>query len=213
MDDDQAPVALTLPKRLRTTSKKVTTQVFTSTVQSHWVDRPACEQPSQPAPAESGIETLNYDRHSKSFSERAAASIRSSLVTLRSPLLFQWRQPIPVFPDQPRKLPRAPETRNENFRLGERAEKPAEIVFVGPVWDPHLVAGEKSERGADAMNRWPVIESLKKIPAELVLHSSSNRDHNVPRAVLPGDLQQRFVSDRPSVFWCNEDVFLRNRDT
>ena len=109
--------------------------------------------------------------------------------------------------------PAPPETRNENFRLGERAEKPAEVVFVGPVWDPNLVAGEKSKRGADAMNRWPVIESLKKISAELVLHPSSNRDHDVPRAVLPGDLQQRFVSDRPSVFWRDEDVSLRNGDT
>jgi len=63
------------------------------------------------------------------------------------------------------------------------------------------------------MNRWPVFESLKKILAELVLYPSSNRNHNVPRAVLTGDPQQCFVSDRPSVFWCDEDVFLRNRNT
>ena len=58
-------------------------------------------------------------------------------------LFFHWRQLLPPVEDQPRKRPRAPEARDEHARLGDGAEKPAEIIFVGPIGDAHLVAGEK----------------------------------------------------------------------
>ena len=62
------------------------------------------------------------------------------------------------------------------------------------------------------MNRWPVIESLKKIPPELVLNPSSNRDHNVPRAVLPGELEERFVCTGCPYFGATK-MFSQKRDT
>ena len=58
-------------------------------------------------------------------------------------LRAQWRQPIPIFPDQPWQPARAPEPWDENLRLRERAEEPSEIIFVRPIRNPHLVAGDK----------------------------------------------------------------------
>ena len=85
---------------------------------------------------------------------------------------------------------RAPEARDEDARLSDGAEEPADVIFVGPIGDADLVAGEKTERGADAMDRRPVIEMLEQIVAELVLHPAADRDHDMLRALSPNEREE-----------------------
>src|ERR1700744_2789806 len=47
---------------------------------------------------------------------------------------------------------------DEALRLGERAEEPAEIKFVSPNGNVDLVAGEKGDRGTDAVNSGAIAE-------------------------------------------------------
>jgi hypothetical protein len=144
--------------------------------------------------------------------ERVGNFLALCLSLSQSRSLHDRRQPIAISGDQPRQFPRAPKARHEELRLGERAEKPADEIFVGPIGDARLVAREKAERRADAVDSRPMIEPVEKISAKLVLDPSPNCDHDVPRAVLPNDLQQRFVCDGSSVLRRDVDVVFDRRD-
>jgi hypothetical protein len=73
---------------------------------------------------------------------------------------------------------------NETFRLGERAEEPAEIELVGPDGDVNLIAGEEGDGGADAVNRGTVVERAFEIDAEAFLRAAAYGDNDVLRAEL-----------------------------
>ena len=124
---------------------------------------------------------------------------------------FQRRQLIAPVKDEPREAARAPETRDKNPRLGDGAKKPADVIFVGPIGDANLVAGEEAERSSDAMDRGPVIESLEQVAAELVLDAAADRDDDVFRADLPDEREKGFVFNRAPVLGRNVD--LRNSES
>ena len=53
---------------------------------------------------------------------------------------------------QPRQLQRAQIARNEDTRLAQQTQKPAEIKTVDPGGNLHLLANQETKRGANAMN-------------------------------------------------------------
>src|SRR6266480_3056045 len=125
----------------------------------------------------------------------------NSLPLMRMQELCQRRQPIAVLPDKPRELSRTPEAGDENARLGEQSEQPANVRTIGPAGDPHLIAGQKAEGGSDTMDRGTIIELFQQIEADLVLRSAANRNDNVPRVASPNEAEQRLVLHLDAVFW------------
>src|SRR5260370_24744839 len=70
---------------------------------------------------------------------------------------------------------------NENARLGEKTEQPTEIETIRPIGNRNLIAGEKSERGADAVNRRPIIQMIAQIMTELFLGPAADGNNDVLR--------------------------------
>jgi hypothetical protein len=79
---------------------------------------------------------------------------------------------------------RIPKSRNEIARLREQSQKPAEIKSVGPIGNRLLIASQKPERPADAMDRWSIGQPLSQEMAKLFLRSPADADDDVLRLVM-----------------------------
>ena len=79
---------------------------------------------------------------------------------------------------------RIPESRDEIARLREQSQKPSEIKAVGPIGYRLLIASQKSERPAGAMDRWSIGHALSQEMAKLFLRSPADADDDVLRLVM-----------------------------
>src|SRR5207247_1579506 len=109
--------------------------------------------------------------------------------------------------NKPRQFVRAPESRNKNARLCKQAKKPAEVKTVSPARNLDLIAGEKSKRRADAMNRWRVIEIPFEKKAQLVLSAAADGDGDMTRSSLTHEIEQCFIFNHPTVFRSDINIF------
>ena len=71
-------------------------------------------------------------------------------------------------------MPGVPITGKESLGIGHGAVEPTQSQTVGPDWDPNLIAAEKGNSGADAMNCRPVAQMLLQIQAEPLLRSPAH---------------------------------------
>jgi len=65
------------------------------------------------------------------------------------------------------------------MRLRNQTQEPPEIILVGTVWNRDLVASEKSERSANAIDRRPVRQMVAQEISELLLRTAANSYDNV----------------------------------
>ena len=68
---------------------------------------------------------------------------------------------------------------NVAFRFGDGTEEPAEVELVGPDGDVDLIAGEKGDGGADAVNGRTVVERAFEVEAETFLGAAADGDDDV----------------------------------
>src|SRR5882724_5591561 len=102
----------------------------------------------------------------------------------RELLTSGYRQLLTVFPNQPRQPQSTHQPWNERRRLRKQSKEPAEIKPVRPVGYCGLVAGDKSERRADAMDRGSIRQIFAQIISELFLCAAANRNDDVCRTIL-----------------------------
>src|SRR6266478_7494163 len=86
----------------------------------------------------------------------------------------QGRQFFAVAKNEPRQPERAQIARGEDARLAKQSQQPSEIKAIGPHWDRRLIAGEKGERGADAMNRRTRAQIFFQKQTEFFLNPATN---------------------------------------
>ena len=84
---------------------------------------------------------------------------------------------------------------DETRWLGQRAEQPAEIEFVGPDGDVDLITGEEGDGCPDAVDCGTVVERTFEVEAEAFLRSAAEGDDNVLRAEAIETFEQRGVGD------------------
>src|SRR5438309_8517857 len=80
--------------------------------------------------------------------------------------------------------------KSEHVWLTEQAQEPAEITAIGPHRNRRLIAGEKRERGPDAVNGRLIIQMIAQIISEILLLSAANSDNNVSRFTCMDLIQQ-----------------------
>jgi len=108
-----------------------------------WWDYPTNRDPVN---CDSGIVRLNLVQGNPA---RVISEISGRFLAWR-------RQILSVAKNEPWQFESARKARDENARLRTKAEQPAEIKAISPIWNCDLVAGEKSKRSADAMDRRPI---------------------------------------------------------
>src|SRR5260221_1055006 len=106
------------------------------------------------------------------------------------------REPVAETPEQRDQLARVPVARNERRRRAQAAKQPPEEESVGPSRNADLVAVEKTDRGAGAVDRRAIRSVALEAKPEPLLHVAADRHDDVRR--LPGidDLQQRRIDNR-----------------
>src|SRR5439155_25004793 len=82
------------------------------------------------------------------------------------PLCFSKRRKVvPVSQHHPWQLTNNPKTGNENTRLSKQANEPTEIDSISPFRNCDLVASQKPEGCADAMDGRTIVEVLFQVTA------------------------------------------------
>ena len=109
------------------------------------------------------------------------------------------RQVPPVAKQQRRQSERRENARSEEARLGEKTQEPAQINAVGPVGYGNLVAGDKTERGANAVNGGPISQPLYYIMSELFLRPAADGNQDMGRAALLEERKKMSILDLQSV--------------
>ena len=118
-------------------------------------------------------------RKAKVESDLSFAGSSTSYFLLSNFLRLLLRQFVSVLENEPRQLARAPKSWNKHARLREKAEEPAEIETIGPIRNRDLVASQKSERRADAMDRRAIRDILSQEQPQLLLRPAANSNDDV----------------------------------
>ena len=105
----------------------------------------------------------------------------------------------PVAKQQRGQFERHENARGEEARLGQKAQEPAEIKAVGPVGYGNLVAGDKTERGANAVNDGPISQPLYYIMSKLFLRPAPDGNQDMVRATLLEEPEKMSIFNLQSV--------------
>src|SRR5207248_2631428 len=87
------------------------------------------------------------------------------------------------------------QARYECAGLRDQSENPTNKELIGPVWNPDLIPGNKTGRGADAVNPGTIGEMMFQIAPELVLRSSADTNDHMFRFALLEQREQRGIGD------------------
>src|SRR5882724_10894956 len=121
----------------------------------------------------------------------------------RELLTSGYRQLLAIFPNQPRQPQSTHQPWNERRRLRKQSKEPAEIKPVRPVGYCGLVAGDKSERRADAMDCGPIRQIFAQIISELFLCAAANGNDDMRRTLLVNQGEKISIFDVRTVPRCD----------
>src|SRR5437763_7409109 len=138
-------------------------------------------------------------RKAKVESDLSFAGFCTSYFLLSNFLRLLLRQFVSVLENEPRQLARAPKSWNKHARLREKTEEPAEIESVGPIRNRGLVASQKSERRADAMDRRAIPDILSQEQSQLLLRPAANCNDHVGGPARINRSSKSVVADLSSV--------------